>query len=210
MTFIIIPLLFFSCKNAIKYSKEKRVNSYLVLQVLEDNIRSNILDTLKQEITTYFGFKVIIYDRVFIPAAFKNYEKGLRYSADSIINYLNKIKPDSVAIIAGITEQDIYTTKKDENGRIKAPESKYAVWGIFGLGYMPGTSNIISLRRLHNIDESIYHARIIKIMLHEIGHNLGLAHCSNKKCFMTDAVESIATIDNESLNLCSKCKDKID
>ncbi|MBC8644737.1 hypothetical protein H9W95_13790 [Flavobacterium lindanitolerans] len=36
-----------------------------------------------------------------------------------------------------------------------------------------------------------------------------MPHCKNKKCVMTDAVESIATIDNESLSLCEDCRQEI-
>ncbi len=52
--------------------------------------------------------------------------------------------------------------------------------------------------------------RIIKITLHEIGHNYGLDHFTDKNCLMTDAAERISTVDNTKNHLCSKCYNSIE
>jgi predicted Zn-dependent protease len=45
---------------------------------------------------------------------------------------------------------------------------------------------------------------------HEIGHNLGLDHCtSNKHCQMNDARGHISQVDMETLDFCQSCKKKI-
>ena len=90
---------------------------------------------------------------------------------------------------------------------IKKPSYKYADWGIFGLGFMPGKSCIVSTFRLK---EKNFRSRFIKICCHELGHNFGLPHCSDKSCIMQDAAETIKTIDNVKLNLCNSCKKKIE
>jgi archaemetzincin len=93
-------------------------------------------------------------------------------------------------------------------GRVKEPKSRYEDFGIFGLGYKPGKSCVVSYFRLGS-DALKLKDRLAKISVHEIGHNLGLDHCKNKRCVMTDAVEKISTIDNAEMRLCSKCRDNL-
>jgi archaemetzincin len=47
------------------------------------------------------------------------------------------------------------------------------------------------------------------VAIHEIGHNLGLKHCSTPKCVMQDAVETIKTVDVAGVELCNSCKKEI-
>lgn len=42
-----------------------------------------------------------------------------------------------------------------------------------------------------------------------MGYNMGLSHCDSKDYFMQDAAGKISTIDNVSLDLYNKCKNKI-
>lgn len=126
-----------------------------------------------------------------------------RYRADKLISILRSTKPDTIDYVIGLTVSDISTTKNKE------PKSTYADWGIFGLGYCPGASCIISTHRLVNADALLLKSRIMKVTVHEFGHNLGLPHCSNKGCVMSDAVETIKTVDYENLTLCNKCRNQI-
>lgn len=135
--------------------------------------------------------------------------KSPRYRADSIIRIQQRNLPDSLDFVIGLTVKDISTTKRENNGKVLKPISKYTDWGVMGLGFCPGKSSIVSTFRLQHKNPKIQLERLKKVTIHEFGHNLGLPHCKNKKCVMTDAVESIATIDNESLSLCKDCRQKI-
>jgi archaemetzincin len=135
--------------------------------------------------------------------------KSPRYRADSIIRIQKRNLPDSLDFVVGLTVKDISTTKRESSGEVIKPASKYTDWGVMGLGFCPGKSCIISTFRLHHKNPKVRLERLTKITIHELGHNLGLPHCKNKKCVMTDAVESIATIDNESLSLCEDCRQEI-
>jgi len=163
------------------------------------------LQFIKKELQQFYNAPIVILDKKEIPASFLNTSKGERYSADSIIKWLAHTAPDSVYKVVGITHKDIFTTKW-ENGHIKKPENAYAVWGIFGLGYLPGRSCVVSDHRLQTSDISKFHHRLRTVVIHELGHNLGLSHCPSDSCIMNDANESIKTVDKSADDYCKKCK----
>ena len=153
---------------------------------------------------TYHANTYVLNTKKIPKEAFVNI-KAPRYRADKIIAILKIHKPDSLSHIIGLTSVDISFTKT-EAGKIKEPASKYEDWGIFGLGYRPGPSCIVSTFRLNNKDQTILIERLKKVAIHEVGHNMGLEHCKSETCVMKDAVESIRTVDLEDLKLCSQCK----
>jgi archaemetzincin len=164
---------------------------------------------IQQELTTFFHHPVIILPPITLPSSFLNHSKGERYSADSIINYLVQKTSDSITQIVGFTHTDIFTTERDRSGEIRQPLEKYAVWGIFGLGYCPGKASIVSDYRLSTTDSMKFRHRLRTVLFHEIGHNLGLPHCPNKGCMMNDANETITTIDKSGDNYCAECRRRL-
>lgn len=172
-------------------------------------VDKSLNDTVINAIRASYGFKIIDLGKKTIPKNYFINVKSPRYRADSIIHYLKTIKPDSIDYIVGLTAFDISTTKRDAKGNILKPEHKYTDWGIFGLGYVPGPSCVVSSHRLKTNNKNLFYSRIKKVVIHELGHNLGLPHCKNKNCIMTDAVEKISTIDNEGQDLCDDCRKQI-
>jgi len=174
-----------------------------------DNFDNSLIDSITTALKQVYGFDIIILPSKPIPKyAFINV-KSPRYRADKLIVTLKKEKPDSVDFIIGLTCKDISITKNDKFGRVKKPESKYKDYGIFGLGYCPGPSCIISIFRLQNTSNKNFILRLKKITVHELGHNLGLKHCESELCLMRDANETIKTIDSVCLKLCDTCLKKI-
>ncbi|MCB0697107.1 MAG: matrixin family metalloprotease [Chitinophagaceae bacterium] len=218
ISYKVVFLLFFTCICAsvsllsscndpyagMRFSRNFRETHFIELQPFEYD-RSVKPQLLSSKIRVAYGFRTIINPELSLPNDLLNFEKGRRYDAPRVLKYLKELKSDSNALIVGITSADIYTSKRDRSGKIRKPEYKYKIWGIFGLATCPGNSAVISTKRIKHPDGRQYEERIIKIILHEIGHNLGLKHCSDKKCLMTDAVEKISTIDNASSELCRKC-----
>ncbi|WP_109098298.1 matrixin family metalloprotease [Aquimarina sp. AU58] len=196
---LIITLLFLNC------SSESAIIGIQPYGKINQPVLDSITSILKR---TYHTEIVVLNGKKLPEKAFVNI-KSPRYRADSLLIELSKSRPDSIGFILGITSKDISTTKRGSDGNIKKPKSKYTDWGVFGLGYKPGTSCIISTFRLRNVKTDLFISRVQKISVHEIGHNLGLDHCETEKCVMQDAVETISTVDSEGFKLCEKCYRKI-
>ncbi|MBL0330786.1 MAG: Zn-dependent protease [Bacteroidetes bacterium] len=155
---------------------------------------------LKSEIELFYSCEVTVLKEHTLPA-FAFYQPRNRYKADSLLKYLKLSLPKDYNLIIGITGTDIST--KDDI---------HEDWGVFGLGFMGGPSCIISDFRLKKsaIDKKHLQQRIIKVALHELGHTLGLPHCtSSNKCLMKDANGTIKSVDEEEKQLCESCKIKL-
>jgi len=140
-------------------------------------------------------------DRPLPRAAF--YPPRRRYRADRLLEHLHTIVPgarESTRIL-GMTSVDISTTK----GRVYD-------WGVFGLGELGGMSCVVSLYRLRRNARDAAHLRfrIVTTAVHEVGHTLGLEHCTEPRCVMRDAEGSIRTVDTSTGRLGPECRARVD
>lgn len=153
-----------------------------------------LLQVLKKEIVDFYGCKVSIVNSIKTPNNCYISEID-RYSADSILKLLlTKKKEDE--IIQGLIGSDICTAK-----------NKQPHWGVFGLGFCPGSCSVISTYRLEKKSSSpaLLERRIANVSLHELGHNFGLKHCKDSTCLMKSAKGLIANVSDPHPKLCSKC-----
>jgi archaemetzincin len=169
------------------------------------HVPSEWTDSVAKALSTAYGAEVSVLPSKDLPTfAFINI-KSPRYRADSLLSFLAGVRPTNMDLIVGITRHDISATKLDEQGKVLEPESSYSDWGVFGLGYLPGVSCVISSFRL-NAESDLFINRICKVAIHEVGHNFGLPHCPMPNCVMRDAVEKLATIDAAPDFICPQCR----
>jgi len=188
--YVAIVMSVFACSNIVS------TKTTIAIQPFE-SIDTTLLNTIANKLEEKYNIETIILGNIELPETCY-YKPRNRYRADKLLAYLKTIKPKEAKYILGITNKDISTTVHQQKD-----------FGIFGLGYCPGKSCIVSTHRIKHQDNSVFISRLLKISLHEVGHNFGLKHCPNKNCLMTDAEKSIKTIDNAKLNICSDCNQKI-
>jgi len=79
---------------------------------------------------------------------------------------------------------------------------------VFGEARCPGSAAVISTYRLktnHDGPPDLLGKRSVKEAVHEIGHMLGLKHCSSASCVMHFS-ERLADTDRKEENFCSACE----
>jgi archaemetzincin len=181
----LIPLFIFM--SSLSYSQPVKT---IYIQPL-GNVNKEVINTVKTSIESFYKYKCLVKTPVPLSQDILTKSKT-RYEASKILKKFNSTKNLLI-----LTEIDIAYV----NGNI--PE-----WGIFGLGYRPGTTCIVSTYRLKKkVSHIDFLDRLVKTSLHEIGHNLGLKHCSNnKKCLMQDAKGSAKCFKDEKVWLCDKCQ----
>ncbi|MCO6474255.1 MAG: archaemetzincin family Zn-dependent metalloprotease [Melioribacteraceae bacterium] len=85
---------------------------------------------------------------------------------------------------------------------------------VFGLAKLNGKCAVVSTHRLDNefygLPENINQLRdrIVKEVVHELGHLLGLQHCPNYYCVMASST-SVDELDLKGNNYCPDCKTQI-
>ncbi len=159
-----------------------------ILFVFFNDADASMQKMLAQETSKFYGSKYEIDNTVSLPINCYYKERG-RYRAEKLLQFL-ATKPGYDKVI-GFTNKDISTTK----GNVYD-------FGIFGLGACPGKTCVVSSFRLQsNYD------KCLNVLIHEVGHTLGLPHCDNKNCIMTagDATSNL----NSKIILCSKCKNSV-
>jgi len=119
-----------------------------------------------------------------------------QYRSSSI---LESIEVAENQIVLGVIEDDIYT------GHLNF---------VFGEAELNGSKAIISLRRLRPNeygmkDGNLLRLRALKEAIHEIGHVLGLTHCSNPKCVMHFS-NSVFDTDVKDWKYCDVCREKLE
>lgn len=180
-------------KNAPAVSLSHKKIKKIVYILPLGNVKGMYVNEVKKSIIDFYGFDCMVLSNV--PVTNDIISKSrTRLDADKILcKYFFKFN----CIV--ITELDIACKNEDRN---------IDEWGIFGLGYCPGNTCVVSTFRLkRNVGEDVLINRLKKVSLHEIGHNLGLDHCKNNPyCIMNDANGTISQVDREKIFLCDKCK----
>ena len=207
--YLIIMCLIFvfsSCKNDGENSKISKQTSHakqsfkgkeMTIHILPlGNVPATILGFIKKSIYDFYQIECVIDPKKELTTDILAASKT-RYEANLILKKYNSTQNTLL-----ITEKDIAYN----NTKLKVKE-----WGILGLGFRPGKTCVISTFKLkRKVSEAKFRERLQKVCIHEVGHNLGLPHCTfNSFCLMNDANGRIAQVDKEKMIFCSNCKKQL-
>lgn len=158
-------------------------------------VKQEDLAVVKAGIVALYGVGVEVLPAKPMPES-AYYPPRKRYKADKLVNILETDAAPDFTKVVGLTARDISTSKDGIED-----------WGIFGLGNLGGRACVVSTFRLRagKVSEEVFHARLVKVVNHELGHAFGLDHCSTAGCLMQDAGGKIATVDGESGKPCPQC-----
>lgn len=123
-----------------------------------------------------------------------------QYDADVIIDRVFYKITGNHKVLA-VLDVDLYTSSSDLNF-------------IFGQAQFRDRVALVSLCRLDPKfyrkppDQKLFLERAVKEAVHEVGHTLGLDHCSNTKCVMCFS-NGISDVDKKGSTPCKKCMRKL-
>ncbi|GAB4342530.1 MAG: hypothetical protein Kow0037_29990 [Calditrichia bacterium] len=122
-------------------------------------------------------------------------DRGQYYST-LLLTHLLKILPEDGEKIVGIVDVDIFIP---------------ILTFLFGEAQFKGKGALVSTYRLRNefyglpANDFLLYQRLLKEVLHELGHTLGLVHCRDFECVMNSSTY-VEDIDLKHARLCTNCQ----
>ncbi|MBW1708635.1 MAG: archaemetzincin family Zn-dependent metalloprotease [Deltaproteobacteria bacterium] len=154
----------------------------------------DILEVLVKELRQLFPFPIVILEAC-APPDFA-YDRGRQqYLAKAILNDLVKNAPQGCKRIAGLTDVDLFLP---------------ILTFVYGEAMLPGQAAVVSTYRLSGknsenpVPFEMLAKRVVKEVVHELGHTFNLVHCDNKDCVMSFAHE-LDHIDKKAVRFCRYC-----
>ncbi|UCH36190.1 MAG: archaemetzincin family Zn-dependent metalloprotease [Armatimonadota bacterium] len=132
--------------------------------------------------------------------AFAYHHRRRQFLATAFIEEAVKRRPPDTTHTLAVTGADLH-----------APRLNF----VFGQADFSDRTAVISLARLREEfwgrrpDDELLLQRAVKEAVHEIGHTLGLGHCSDALCVMRFS-NQLADTDRKSRDFCARCGRELD
>ena len=148
--------------------------------------RADLLEPMRAQAAAFFGLPARVGDP--LPAIGDGWDPmRRRQNASVLIDRLAPLAPGDALVFLAVVEEDLF--------------ARGLPW-VFGEGNFGNRCGVLSLARLGQA------LRALKLMCHEAGHVLSIAHCASRHCLMQGA-RSLAEVDAMPLALCAADLEKL-
>ncbi len=148
------------------------------------NVPVEVVEALSKDLEI-FGMQIEIRNSMSLPGDAYSAERG-QYNADPFMEMCAQVDGERVLGVAAV---DIYADSLNF---------------VFGQAQVSGRTAVISIARLVDRDREKFRCRVTKEAVHELGHTLGLSHCSDSRCVMFFS-NSLEDTDRKGMNYCHRC-----
>ena len=161
------------------------------------DVNEGVAEALRPPLEEIFGQRSCSGEPISLPKGSWHEDRG-QYLASSILAVLSPPAHSGDRVL-GMVDVDIF-----------APELNF----VFGQADVAGMRALISLRRLRQEfyglppDEDLFHQRVVKEAVHELGHTYGLSHCPDPICVMHFS-NSLPDTDLKGRKFCPTCQRRI-
>jgi archaemetzincin len=166
----------------------------VVYLVAIGSVPNPVLDWIEAAIGEWCPWPVRRLPPLRVPADSFDPKRG-QYKSVDVMKAVSRCAPTDATRILGVTEGDL-----------AIPTLTF----VFGQAQLDGTVAVVSLARLRQEfyglpgDDTVLRERLVKEVLHELGHTFGLTHCAESKCVMSLATH-IGLVDSKEQRYCGHC-----
>jgi archaemetzincin len=161
-------------------------------------VPAELLSWLVDRLMEVTGQNVVIGEAVPLPAAGYNAHRH-QYQGDALIAALRAVPCPAAERVVGLTDADCY-----------APGLNF----IFGQATPGGREAFVALPRLRQSfyglpeEPTLFRERVLKEVVHELGHTWGLSHCADIHCVMHFS-NRLHDTDVKGTDFCPWCHDRL-